>query len=434
MTDATSHPGKLKQRVARALESMPLVRNSVRAAYRQASYLCFRDNGFRYSLHPESRMLSAEEWLGAPLNADFGVFFGYYDKSPWSPTMEQVILHRATAIHAEILVLDRPSRTSRVVGVSTTWNHQQGSMAQWLPWSNGKSLIFNDRADGNLVSRIVGADGKQATVPLPIQTVHPTSPVALSLNYRRLARIRPEYGYRGPAQNFAPDQALDRDGVWYVDLTSGDSRLLFSIARLKENSGRLEMLESEHKVNHFTYSPAGSRFAFLHRWLGPRGKFSRLYVASSDGTDLRLLLDDRMVSHYTWLDEMSLLAWARAPEAGDRYYLIDVTTGERRVIGGGTLDVWGDGHPSFSPDRRWIVTDSYPDAARQRRLLLYEISTGAVTLVGRFFAPWSFDGAERCDLHPRWSPDGKAICIDSAHTNSRMTYIIDVSAIIGAGQ
>jgi hypothetical protein len=422
----------VERKVAKALESLPWVRNSVKAAYHRANYLYFREPGFRCSVHPKARLLSAEEWLGTSLPPGGGVFFGYYDKSPWSPTMQQLIVHRLRADAAEILVLDRASHTCRTAGMSITWNHQQGCMAQWLPWSDGRSLIFNDCLNGNLVSRIVTTDGEQTLVPLPIQALHPTEPVALSLNYRRLARLRAEYGYAVNVKNFAPDQPVDRDGIWHVDLRTGDSQLLFSIAALRDNEPNLEMQQSEHKVNHATYSPLGSRLVFLHRWLGPHGKFSRLYVARSDGTDLRLLLDDRMISHYNWLDETHLLAWARTRESGDRYYLINVITGDRRVLGEGRLDLYGDGHPSFSPDRRWILTDSYPDRARQRHLLLYEIDAGIQIQIGRFFAPWSFDGALRCDLHPRWSPDGGAICIDSAHTGVRMTYVIDVGAVVRA--
>jgi hypothetical protein len=423
----------LERRVGRALESLPWVRNSVKAAYYRANYLYFREPGFSCSVHPDARLLSAAEWSGAPLAPKGGVFFGYFDKSPWSPSMQHLIVHRIRSDgRVDVLVLDQTGHSCRTVGVSSTWNHQQGSMAQWLPWSDGPSLIFNDCLNGNLVSRIVTIDGEQTVVPLPIQAVHPTTPVALSVNYRRLARLRPEYGYAVDVKNFAPDQPLDRDGIWQVDLRTGDDRLLFSIASLRANDSLLEMPQSEHKVNHATYSPAGSRFAFLHRWLGPRGKFSRLYVARCDGVDLRLLLDDRMVSHYNWLDETHVLAWARTQQWGDRYHLINVITGERQVLGGGTLDVYGDGHPSVSPDRRWLVTDSYPDRARQMHLLLYQREDGRPIEVGRFFAPWNFEGALRCDLHPRWSPDGRAICIDSAHTATRMTYVIDVSALVGA--
>ena len=51
-------------------------------------------------------------------------------------------------------------------------------------------------------------------------------------------------------------------------------------------------------------------------------------------------------------------------------------------------------------------------------------------LIGKFYSPLKFNDYNRCDLHPRWSPEGKYISIDSAHQGDRRTYLIDVSKII----
>jgi Tol biopolymer transport system component len=124
------------------------------------------------------------------------------------------------------------------------------------------------------------------------------------------------------------------------------------------------------------------------------------------------------------------LVWGRTEEQGDHYYLINVDDGAWTIVGESVLDKYGDGHPSYSPDRRWIVTDTYPDKARQRHLLLFNTETEELIELGRFFAPWAFDGPERCDLHPRWSPDGRHISIDSAHEGVRKSYILDVDEIV----
>ena len=145
---------------------------------------------------------------------------------------------------------------------------------------------------------------------------------------------------------------------------------------------------------------------------------------------MRLLMDQRLVSHYNWKDNTHLLVWGRMKDKGDHYYLVNVDTGETKIIGKGILDKYGDGHCSFSPDWRWILTDTYSDRARLQRLLLFDAVSGECTTVGQFFSPWSFVGKSRCDLHPRWSADGKWISIDSAHEGLRQTYFIDVDSLI----
>ncbi|MDJ0637040.1 MAG: hypothetical protein QNJ34_27940, partial [Xenococcaceae cyanobacterium MO_188.B29] len=309
-----------------------------------------------------------------------------------------------------------------------TWSSQQGSMVQWL---GNQTIIFNDLVEGKLAARIVSLTGKtEKVIYFPIQTVHPNSKEALSLNYKRLARLRPEYGYAPAASNFSSDRSLAEDGIWKVDLESRTGKLIISLETLINYQPRPEMANAEHKVNHIMDSPQGTKFVFMHRWLGNQGKFSRLYVADAEGSNLQLLLDNRMVSHYSWCDEENLLAWARTKEAGDRYYLINIVTGDKKVIGEGILDIYGDGHPSFSPDKRWILTDTYPDKARKQHLLLYEIATEKLIEVGSFFAPLKYSNAKRCDLHPRWSRDGNFISIDSTYEGQRKTYILDVSAIV----
>ena len=233
------------------------------------------------------------------------------------------------------------------------------------------------------------------------------------------------------ANNFTSDLPYSEDGIWHIDLETGESQLIITIKSLINHQPRPEMANCQHKVNHIMYSPQGSKYVFMHRWIGSNGKFSRLYVSDNKG-NLKLLLDDRMVSHYSWQDEQHLLAWARTQENGDRYYLINVDTAERQVIGKDILDVYGDGHPSFSPDRRWILTDSYPDKARQQHLLLYEIATGKPTEIASFFAPLKYSAGQRCDLHPRWSPDGKWVSVDATYQGKRMSYVLDVSSLVNS--
>jgi len=50
--------------------------------------------------------------------------------------------------------------------------------------------------------------------------------------------------------------------------------------------------------------------------------------------------------------------------------------------------------------------------------------------IGRFFSPPELHGPVRCDLHPRWSRDGRKVSIDSAHSGQRQIYALDVGAIV----
>jgi hypothetical protein len=426
---------RLERRVAALLDAAPGLRAVAKAGYQRVNYLVHGGRGERLRLHPAATIERAVEPAvgAAPRKAGEECFYGYFGLQPWSRNGSRYLFHRwrtRDPRRVSICTRDAAGGAVRVLGESAAWNFQQGSLAQWVVLDGVECAIFNDVVDGSLACRIVAPDGSERRHPWPIQALHPGGAEALSLNYRRLARIRPEYGYDVEVGNFSPDQPPESDGLWRVDLRSGSATFVVTLAELAASAPRPEMAGAQHKVNHAVYSPAGSRCVFMHRWIGPRGKFSRLYVANADGSGLRLLLDHRMVSHYAWRDEQRLLVWARAPDKGDRYYLLDVTTGAREACCPGTLDRFGDGHPSYSPDGRWIVTDSYPDRGRMRRLLLSRPEDGIVIEAGAFHAPWRYDGEVRCDLHPRWSRDGTRISVDSAHEGVRWTYVVDVARLL----
>lgn len=419
----------LERSLAKALEQFPQVKQTAKKAYQYLNYWYYGDRNFQINLHPQVKILTPSQWSATP-SETAELFFGYYDKSPWSKDMKRLVYHRFLGEELEIVVYDREQKTKKAIAKTQTWSSQQGSMVQWL---DNHTIIFNDLVVKDLVARIINIkDQTEKVVPLPIQTLHPNGKEALSLNYKRLDKMRPEYGYSVTANNFDSDLPYEKDGIWRVNLETGEYQLAIAIESLINYQPRPEMEQAQHKVNHIMYSPQGSRYVFMHRWLG-KGKYSRLYVADSND-NLKLLLDERMVSHYSWQDEEHLLAWARTSEKGDHYYLINVITGEKKIIGQNTLDVYGDGHPSFSPDRRWILTDSYPDKARQQHLLLYEVATEKVTEIASFFAPLKYSAGARCDLHPRWSPDGNWVSVDATYQGIRMSYVLDVSFLVESTQ
>jgi len=425
------HYSPLERRIAKELDSLPTLRNYIKRIYQLVNYLFTRKNGVRVSLNPGvvvRPVLVTQGTAGS-------IFFGYYDKSPWSPCGKYYLVHLHSAERSDIVQLGYYDLEEGCLGIfaeSRAWNFQQGSMLQWLP-ADGQKVIFNDVVRGALVARMVdplsGTD--LGFFEVPVQAMSPDGKTALSLNYKRLYNLRPEYGYAPDVTNFSPEMDPARDGIWRVDVSSGTVTMVLSLEKLMAFQPRKEMDGAAHKVNHILFSPTGERFAFMHRWIGPNGKFSRLYTANPDGSGLCLLGDDRMVSHYSWKNPSQLLAWARKEPYGDHYFLFDDRSEIFRIIGEGILDRFGDGHPSFSQDGRWIVTDTYPDKTRMRSLMLYDTHYERLFEVGRFFAPWRYDGPQRCDLHPRWHPSGKMISIDSIHEGVRGSYVIDVVTIVG---
>lgn len=422
-------------------------------------------------------------------------FFGYYDKCPWSADGRFLLALEADFIDhlplptdaASVGVIDlKGEGTFKKIAETRAWNWQQGCMLQWLGPDYKSRVIFNDFRGGKFVSVIFNViDGREeCIIPFPVYAVHPSGGYAVSLNFSRLDEVREGYGYKGVQDASVSGERPDNDGIYFIDLGKGIARLMMSLAQICEFQPVRSMSEGKHWVDHATLNPSGSKFAFLHRWqLKDRGMYSRLCVMDFDPVapasvrklPFRILLDSGMASHFTWKSDSELLVWGRpvgtstlvgktalarkifvpiyhklfrsSPAlrqkiSGDTFLLFnlnDVREGDvPKPVPVARGVVQEDGHCSFSPDGKWLLTDTYPDGGHYRRLVLFNIRSHELIEIGKFYSlpdgvkeDWDLS-ALRADLHPRWSRDGQQICFDSVHEGSRQMYVMDVGAITGA--
>lgn len=360
-------------------------------------------------------------------------FFGYYEKSPWNADGSSLLTHetafqgrRPTAEDtASICLLDDATGDLGRVAETRAWDFQQGAMLQWLGPDYRRRFAFNDRDGDGFVTRIHDVEGDRIrTVEHPIYAVAPDGETAYTLDYHRLDRTRPGYGYTtGEDHDLAVTP--EDDGVCRVDLTDGSLELLVSLADLAAFDPVPSMDHGVHWVNHIQLSPRGTRVAFIHRSETPddRRWLDRLFAMAADGTGLRLL-HSGLVSHYDWRTERELVAWT--DHDGEAFYRYDLDGGVDSV-GRGVLP--RDGHCSFSPDGEWLLLDSYPDGDRQRGLYLYHWDRDELTELGAVHSPPVDESSLRCDLHPRWDRAGERICFDSTHEGTRQMYTLSVSEL-----
>lgn len=374
-------------------------------------------------------------------------FFGYYDKTQWNrgetmaAAMEVGFIDRSPEEDdaLKIGVIAPDDRFAWVpVGVSRAWHWQQGCMLQWLPSSPADTLIWNDRRDGRFVAVIHKVrTGEERVLPRPVYAVSPRGDYAISVNFARIHRTRPGYGYPVVPDPGREDMAPADDGLYKVDLATGASSLIVTYDQIANLEPWGDMAGAEHWFNHIQISRTGERFAFLHRWRhpGPGRWLTRIITADPDGRNLHLLphSDVGMVSHYDWRDGTHILAWMDTDALGTHFLLMTDETAEVEAVG--VEEMVCDGHCSFSPEpwHTWILNDTYPNAQHERGLYLVDTRTGVRTDIGRFFSPPELAAEIRCDLHPRWDRTGARITFDSAHEGQRQIYMIDVSTLTGLG-
>ncbi len=368
-------------------------------------------------------------------------WFGYYDKFPWDVSgrwllaMETDFDERSPK-PGETIRLGRldlqGDRTFQPFAETAAWNWQQGTHLQWLP-GQPDTVIYNTLAGDRFAAVVHNlATGAKRELPLPIYAVSRSGRQAVTLNFSRVASTRPGYGYNALPQLAGPDLP-DDDGVWSMDLATGDHRLLFSVRQIQEMGTTEAMAGARHWFNHLQYSTDDSRFVFLHRWRHDVKRFyTRMFTANPDGSDV-WMLNDKGASHFDWQGPKQILCWSPYRDEGLRYVLYHDLTREMQVVGADVFQT--DGHCSYSPDGKWMLTDTYPDKELKRTLILYNIAENRRVNIGRFWSrpvnPPDPHQEVRVDLHPRWSRDGRSVCFDSTHEGERQMYLIDVSPVVG---
>lgn len=370
-------------------------------------------------------------------------WFGYYDKLQFDPTgryvlgMEVDFEHRSPRADDEIRVgmVDlRDGDRWIELGTSRAWNWQQGCMLQWVPGS-GAEVLWNDRQEDRFVCHILDVkSGERRTLPHPVYALSPDGRWAVATDFRRLNDTRPGYGYCGIADPNRDVAAPDDVGIWKVDLQTGERSLLLSLAeaaQVPQPGGFSE--GAKHWFNHLLVAPDGRRFTFLHRWRGrDEGQSwkTRMFTASADGGGLHLLIPSGKVSHFIWRDPSHILAYAGyGPEAKEwRFQVFEDVADKVEVLEGMPPQ---DGHCTYLPGNEWVLCDSYPDRERNQPMYLYHVATGRIVPLGRFYLPKEYAGEWRCDMHPRCSPDGRSVIIDSPHGgNGRQMHLIDLSGVV----
>lgn len=218
------------------------------------------------------------------------------------------------------------------------------------------------------------------------------------------------------------------------------------------------MTNAIHWVSHIEISPSSKRILFLHRWTerieDETCFLHRLITVDPDGTRMRLLecsdhplpqlsttfdpagvgtfdyeKSEYQISHPLWRDDREIIVWSPHDREIHYHLYIDSDEGKVRVLGRGILTE--NGHMTFSRvDPNWMLSDTYPDDLTHRRtLFLFNVEQDARYDLGDFYADPHLTKENRCDLHPRWSPDGSQACIDSIHEGDRAMYLIDVSEL-----
>ena len=175
--------------------------------------------------------------------------------------------------------------------------------------------------------------GGRETIDRPVYAMDSSGNRGLSVNFSRLHRLRPGYGYRNLPDASKGNECPENDGIWRIDLSTGKSELIIDLFRLSCFDPLPSMKNAEHYVNHLAFNPSGERFMFFHLWVKDGQRSNRLITSDWNGENLCVLESEGTASHYTWKSETELLATVHYGKAGTRYNLYTDGSGHKASLG-----------------------------------------------------------------------------------------------------
>ena len=374
----------------------------------------------------------------------YHVFRGYYDIDYFNSKKSRFLCHRlllnAESGNNKCEVGYYDLRTDRFVKIDETyaWCWQQGARLRWHPMDDSKIIynVLNSNGDGYAARISDAATGKYiGEIPYALYDIAPDFSYGISLNFDRLQRLRPGYGYSCLTDRTERESHPEDDGVFRVDLQSGERTLLYSLQRLADlnrtelSLGGLPEVEELfdekiHYINHISISPDAEHFIFFHIMTknDPKNWETCLYVSDSEGKELRMLENRDRVSHYTWIDSSRIMVTLRKTDGTEYYAQYDIYDGRKQ-----TIDIRGldrDGHPSALEPGQDYITDTYPQKGGFQYLRFFRLSGSNSRRVARFYHDYRLRGEKRCDLHPSVENTGTFFSIDTTCIGGRRSVMI----------
>ena len=352
--------------------------------------------------------------------SNYEFFYGYYDHSPENDG--KLLFHEMQSDEksVKIIVKNTINGEEKVIAQTSAFNWQMGARAIWI---DGDIVSYNDFDGEKYVCKWFSLSKNHVIKEFakPLQD-YKGGNYYLGVNYQRLRSYAKEYAYYClPEMTKSEYDDYEHDGIWKVDVNTGEINLLLSIAEILKYEHIDRFDKGKHFLNHIMISPNGSSFIFIHRYYVNGVRYDRFMYY--DFKQLKVLMNERIQSHYCWLDNENIFGYGEY-EGKRSFNAINVKTGVVTKHEKLTAKHPRDGHPTVYED--WIVIDDYPDLSRMQPFIAYNHKTKEIIWLGEFYHDLKHKEYNRCDLHPRFSVDGSKIYIDTIYSGKRELAMLNV--------
>ncbi len=357
------------------------------------------------------------------------VFFGYYDTTPFNHD-DSILLASSVsskkapfASYLNLGYFDLKNKKPSFVNFAKTkaWCWQMGARLRWLA-KQVAVVSYNSIENEKYINIFQNPFSGQVCekYELPFYDIDRKDSLAVSLNFSRLERLRPGYGYSYLEDATQNKHNPNDDGLIIYDIKRKAKVDIISLEQISDIKTDVSMDGAQHYFNHVSFSPYSDYFIFFHLWIKNHKRYRRLFLYNINKKKIELL-SNNLISHYAWKNENEILI-TEVVEGLFGYNLYNIHDKNFKPIGNEKLVE--DGHPSFINDDI-IIADTYPNLLGYQKLFQYNLKEDSILKIGTFFSPPNFTFDNKCDLHPRLNRQKNLICIDSASSGKREIILLE---------
>lgn len=374
-------------------------------------------------------------------------FFGYIGQSlttPWNADGRYILALRTT-FHdrmpnageaADIVLIDTQNNNDvQPIEKSRAWNFQQGTMFYWNPNQPKTQFFFNDRdpETNHIYTVLYDVEQKRRIREYRFEDasvanggVSPTGKFFMAINYGRMARLRPVTGYPQAADPTAAEPAPTNDGIFRVDIQSGERQLIVSFRQLRNllQTRHEKIDEVEFYINHSLVNRTGEYVYFY-----ARARFENNAMAVNvpcsvrvDGTELT---SHKFIGGHPEWDRGRIVIGAK----DGRQVLYDIQ--QRAIVGQiGTPQIIPspEGDVSLSFDANWFACGYSARGDRSKNeYVIFRRSDGAFARSRKFSRGQFTKGELRIDPAPRWNRTQTALLVPAmTDEGTRQLHLIEI--------
>lgn len=366
-------------------------------------------------------------------------FFGYYDLNAYDSSGTVHLCNKTKFIdriptNEDVLELGYvKNKVFTKFAETTAWNFQQGAMLQFRGGFDD-TVFYNARKNNGYVTVMHNiVTGEKMYYDMAAACISPDGRYGLAINFSRLFDFRKGYGYQGFEDKFKEENRPSEDGVFLIDFQQNTIKQIISYEDIYRQFPSDVTKYEKLIVNHITFNATSDRFLFLLRNFPGKGdqEWGTTLITSDLKGNMHMVLENKFFSHYAWKNSEQILAFC-TPDKEAGLFLIDdiknTVTQLKSPYPEGPFG--GDIHCIYSPDKRFILGDGYPDTDGYRPLFLYDTENEEIYKILKSKSLMDSNWDIRCDLHARFNRQGTKVSFDSVEDGRRKICEIDIQKFI----